>query len=518
MASHPFQERMSVTLDGSSLNLDALVRVAVKGEKVKVNRASIRKMEKFRALLQEKLDQGEVVYGVNTGVGSLSGTGISRERTRQLQLNLIRSHAVGVGEPLPKEVVRAAMAIRLNSILNGNSAVRPMVATLLIGMLNSGLTPYVPCLGSLGASGDLAPSAHMALAMVGEGKAYYNDQLVDAGVGLSKARLRSIKLEAKEGLSLINGTSFSTALACIATHRARLLLDAANSAAALTAEAVGACSQSFDERLMGLRRFRSQADVAQNIRAMLKGSGRMRSTPLPQDPYSIRCTPQVHGSTKDAIEYVERILTEEMNSVTDNPVLTDDGQVLHGGNFHAQNVAMASDLLCIGLAYLGTISLARIHLLLSGSPAESKFGARNPGAESGLMVTEYTASALVVDNAKEIQPASAYSANVSAGVEDHASYGVNSGLKAVRVSENVSKILAIEFVNATSRAASIESELSQHGLKVCSKVKTISPPLTGDRSLSEELENLSMAVLKGELPHSPNEEYTSTPSLKTVST
>jgi histidine ammonia-lyase len=491
---------MPVTLDGSSLTLDAVMRIAEKGEKVRVSRASIKKMERFRALLEDKINRGEIVYGVNTGVGSLSNTEIPKEQIGQLQLNLIRSHAVGVGQPMPVEVVRAAMAIRLNSMLNGNSAARPVVATTIMGMLNSGLTPYVPCFGSLGASGDLAPSAHMALTMIGEGKAYYDGELIDSCQGLSKARLQSIKLEAKEGLTLINGTCFTTALACVATHRARLLLQAANASAALTAEVIGACSQSFDERLMGLRKFRPQAHIAQNLRVMLKGSGRIRSDPLPQDPYSIRCTPQVHGSTKDAIDFVERIVTEEMNSVTDNPVLTGDGQVLHGGNFHAQNVAMASDLLCFALAYLGTISLARTHYLLANSSAKDKYGARNPGFESGLMITEYTASALVVDNAKEIHPTSAYPANVSAGVEDHASYGTNSGLKAMKITENTSRVLAVELVNASNLAARVEDELSQYGLKVCAKVRTISPLLTGDRSLGDELDSLSLLLLKGQLP------------------
>ncbi|HUI86264.1 MAG TPA: aromatic amino acid ammonia-lyase [Nitrososphaerales archaeon] len=509
---------MPVTIDGSSLTLETIMRIGANGEKVRIGRASIKKMERFRALLQEKLDRGDVVYGVNTGFGSLSNKDIPKEQVRQLQLNLIRSHAVGVGEPLSAEVVRAAMAIRLNSIINGNSAARPVVATTIMGMLNSGLTPYVPCLGSLGASGDLAPSAHMALTMVGEGRAFYDGRLIDASEGLARSRLRSIRLEAKEGLSLINGTCFTTALAAVATHRAKLLLEAANASVALTAEAVGACGQSFDERLMALRRFRPQAQVAQSIRAMLRGSRRIRTAPLPQDPYSIRCAPQVHGSAKHAIDSSERVVTEEMNSVTDNPVLTDDGQVLHGGNFHAQNVAMASDFLCIALAYLGTISLARIHFLLSESPAEAKYGARKPGFESGLMVTEYTATALVAENAKEIHPASAFPANVSAGIEDHASFGMNAGLKAMRIVENVSRILAIELVNASNRATPFEGELSPYGLKVRSKVTAVSPPLSGDRVLNEEIENLSAAILKGQIPHPPRDEYTSTPSLKTLST
>ena len=251
---------------------------------------------------------------------------------------------------------------------------------------------------------------------------------------------------------------------------------------------------------MEMRKFRSQLYIARHIRAMLRGSRRVRFAPVPQDPYSIRCVPQVHGSTKEAIDLAERIVTGEINAVTDNPILTEDGQVLHGGNFHAQPVAMVLDFLSIAMAYLGTISLARIHLLLSHSPADVKFGARNPGLESGLMVAEYTASALAADNAKEIYPSSAYPANVSAGTEDHASYGVNSGLKAMTVTENLSKILAIELLSASNRIISFEKELSPHDSKVCSKIRSISAPLKGDRSLSEELEKLSLAVLNGEMP------------------
>jgi histidine ammonia-lyase len=491
---------MPVTLDGSSLTLEAVSRVAKEGDKVKVSLSSIRTMERFRKLLMDKLDGGEVVYGVNTGFGALSDKGIPRGHIKQLQLNLIRSHAIGVGAPMSEELVRAAMLIRLNGMLNGNSAVRPEVATLIMGMLNGKVTPLVPRFGSLGASGDLAPSAHMALTMVGEGKAYHEGRLIEARLALSRAGLKPIELAAKEGLSLINGTCFTAALACITTRRARLLLEAANSSAALTAEVIGACIQSFDGKLMELRRFRSQAQVARQIRSMLRGSHRVRLTPVPQDPYSIRCVPQVHGSTWEAVDLAERIVTEEINAVTDNPVLTEDGEVLHGGNFHAQPVAMALDFLSIAMAYLGTISLARIHLLLSHSPADMKFGARNPGLESGLMVAEYTASALSADNAKEIYPSSTYPANVSAGTEDHASYGVNSGLKAITVSENISKILAIELLSASNRIRPFEKELSRHDSRVCSKVRSISPPLRGDRSLSEELEKLAMVVLNGELP------------------
>jgi histidine ammonia-lyase len=493
---------MAVTLDGSSLSLDAVLRVAEKGEEVRLSPSSIRRMTRFRELLQNRIEHGEVVYGVNTGYGWLSDKEIPKKQIKQLQLNLVRSHAVGVGDYMPTVVVRAAMLIRLNSMLNGNSAIRSEIATLIAGMLNNKVTPCVPSFGSLGASGDLAPSAHMALVMIGEGKAFHENRLVGGRHALYRAKLEPVKLDGKEGLSLINGTCFTTALASITIHRARLLLDAANSSAALTAEVIGACAQSFDERLMDLRKLKSQGRVAARMRAMLKGSSRVRNNPVPQDPYSIRCVPQVHGSTEEALDFAERLVTDEMNSVTDNPILAEDGQIFHGGNFHAQPVAMALDLLSIAVAYLGTISLARVHLLMSNSPSSKKFGARHPGLESGLMVAEYTSSALAAENARDVYPSSIYPANVSAGIEDHASYGVNAGLKAMAVTENISKMIAIELVCASNMVRPFDKELSPYNSRMSSKIRSVSPLLTGDRSMSEELEALSNEILKGELSSS----------------
>jgi histidine ammonia-lyase len=497
---------MVVLLDGATLTLENVIMVAGKGEKVKISKTSMKRMEKFREVLQQKLDSGEIIYGVNTGFGFLSQKGISNDDVRQLQLNLIRSHAVGVGEPMPQEVVRAATLIRLNGMLNGNSGVRPELATFILSMLNGGVNPYVPSIGSLGASGDLAPSAHMALTMIGEGRAYHRGKLMDGADALGKAKLRPVELQAKEGLALINGTCFTTALACVVAHRGRVLLGAANSGVAMTSEVLGGCLQSFDDRLMKLRRLRSQSSIAKSIRAMLKGSGRVRISPLPQDPYSVRCAPQVHGATLEALAFAEGVLSDELNSGTDNPVFIEDGQVLHGGNFHAQMVAMALDFLCIAVAYLGTLSLARTHLMLSSGPPENKFGARHPGLESGLMVTEYTASALAAENAKEVYPSSTYPANVSAGIEDHASYGVTSGLKALKVVSNVSKMIAVELIVASNMASTFYRDLSTYDAHVRNFVREISPTLQGDRSLSEDLERLSQAILQGGLPHAPDAE------------
>lgn len=488
---------MTVTLDGQSLTVESAAGVANRGEKVRIRALSLKRMGRFRSILEDQLNKGKVVYGANTGVGSLSVKPVSRKDAERAQLNLVRSHAAGVGGPLPKEVVRAAMLVRLNSLLNGNSAARPSIAEFIAGMLNEGVVPYVPSFGSLGASGDLVPSAHMGLTIIGEGKAYYHDRLMESKEALGLAGLKPIMLEAKEGLSLINGTAFTTAFSIEAVQRGRVLLEAANGCAALTGEVLGACIQSFDGRLSGMKRSRSQGYVAKQIREMLKDSRKMRTDPVPQDPYSLRCVPQVHGSLKDAVDFADGIAVDEMNSVSDNPVLLEDGSVLHGGNFHAQPVAMALDLLAIAIAYLGVMSLGRIHYILKRSPSERKFMSSKPGIESGVMVLEYTASALAAENAKDAYPISTYPANVSEGVEDHASYGVNAGFKALRVADNVSKILAIEAICASNMFAAGEDGTSAYCEKVCGLVRKISPPLKGDRSQGDEIERLSLAIMSG---------------------
>lgn len=491
---------MPVTLDGRSLTVEQAMEVADRGATVRASSSSLKRMEKFRSLLDSKLGRGQVVYGVNTGFGSLSGKTVRLGNLKELQLNLIRSHAAGVGTPMPAEVVRAAMLIRINSLLNGNSAVRTSVAELLVEMLNRHVTPYVPRFGSLGASGDLVPSAHMALTMVGEGRAYRRGKLVESKEALASSKLKPIVLQAKEGLSLINGTAFTTALACVATVRGKALLEAANSSVALSSEVLGACSQSFDERLVGVKLDPGQEYVAKRVRSLLKGSHRVREEPVPQDPYSIRCSPQVHGSLKDALDFAEKLTVSEMNSVSDNPILIEDGTVLHGGNFHAQPVAMALDLLALAISYLGVISQARTGLLLSQTPPETKYMAAKPGLESGLMILQYTATALAAENAKEVYPESAYPASVSGGIEDHASHGVNAGMKALAVAENVSKILAIEVICASNILGSDETGLSEHAIEAARAVRSASPLLSGDRSQADEIEGLSKTILTGRLP------------------
>jgi histidine ammonia-lyase len=350
-------------------------------------------------------------------------------------------------------------------------------------------------------SGDLAPSAHMTLALVGEGRAYHKKRLMDSMEALKLALLKPITLEAKEGLSLINGTHYTTALACIALEKGRRLLDAGNGSVALTAEGLQACSQSFDERLMVVRGSRGQDEVSGMIRTLLKESQRIRKEPVPQDPYSVRCSPQVHGSVKEAIDFVAGIVVREINSVTDNPVLAADGEMLHGGNFHAQNIAMALDLLAIALSYLGVISLARTHLLLTRTPKNRKFFAKSPGLSSGLMVAEYTANALVAENAQYVYPLSTHPAGVSGGVEDHASFGVNCGLKALKVADNVAKVLSIELICASAEFDfSGTRGMGEGSARIYRFVKKYSPPLVEDRPLNIEVEELASGILEGASP------------------
>jgi len=491
---------MAIALDGSSLNLESTIKVAKEGMSVTISPESLRRMGRFRSLLEQKISRGELVYGVDTGIGSLAGRPVRSEDLKGLQLNLIRSHSAGVGDPMPLELVRAAMLIRINTLLIGNSAARPAVVELLASMLNQGVTPSIPRFGSLGASGDLIPSAHMALAMIGEGKAYFKGRLLESVKALASCSLKPLVLEPKEGLSLINGTCFTTALGVIAVHDGGILLSAGDSSVSLTAEALGACSQSFDARLIGLKKSGGQEFIARRLRKYLAGSRRIRHEPLPQDPYSIRCVPQVHGSTKEALDFAERMVMGEMNSVSDNPVLFEDGTVLHGGNFHGQPVAMALDLLSIALSYLGVMSLARINLLLTRTPQDRKYMAHRPGLESGLMILQYTATALAADNASKLYPQSAYPASVSEGIEDHASHGVNAGMKARSVIENVSRILAIELICASNRFPSALDDVSEHSRRVCAVVRSLSPLLQGDRPLSEEIEALTRVLAAGKLP------------------
>ncbi len=465
-------------------------------------------MRRSRGYIERLVEERAVVYGVTTGFGNFSDTHISREQARELQQNLIRSHAVAVGEPLPDEVVRAAMFLRALALSRGHSGVRPEVVELLIGLLNAGVTPSIPGQGSLGASGDLAPLAHMALVLMGEGKASLDDQLLPGALALERAGLKPLILEAREGLALINGTQIMTALGALAAADGQILCLSADVIAALTLEALRGVRDAFDPRVSQLRPHPGQAEVARRIRKVTCGStlitrgGEIRV----QDAYSLRCISQVHGAVRDALVYITGVLQRELSAVTDNPLVFPDEDVLSGGNFHGEPVALALDHLALVVAELGSISERRINRMLhpaynGGLPA---FLTTRGGLNSGLMIAHYTAASLTSENKLLAAPASADSIPTSAGQEDHVSMGATAARKARDSVRNLSRILAVEAVTA-AQALDLRIEDGcglQPGRGTGAAHRWIRARVDRvevDRSLSQEVEDLGDALMSGDM-------------------
>jgi histidine ammonia-lyase len=411
-------------------------------------------MRASRAVVEQLVAEGRTVYGVTTGFGDLSTVRIEPEQTAELQRNLVRSHAAGVGEPLPVEVVRAMLLLRANALAIGLSGVRPQVVELLIGMLNGEVHPVVPSRGSVGASGDLAPLAHLALAVIGEGEA----RLDDAGPGpsaqaLERARLEPLQLEAKEGLALLNGTQLMAALAALALHDARQLAVSADAIGAMSVEAMEGTAAAFAEELVAARPHPGQVAVAAHLRELLAGSqigaSHASSGHKVQDAYSLRCMPQVHGAVRDALDQLERVLAVEMNAATDNPLVFPSGEVISGGNFHGEPLALAIDYAKAAITELASISERRTARLvdahLSGLPA---FLSDAPGLRSGLMIAQYTAAALVNELQTLAHPASVDTIPTSANQEDHVSMGATGALHLREVVDRAEAVLAIEALCA----------------------------------------------------------------------
>src|SRR5262245_11617416 len=400
-----------VILDGASLTLGSLESVARHRRPVVLSRAAREAVVRARRVVDDAVARGDVVYGVTTGFGNFADVAIPRDRLRELQLNLIRSHAAGVGDPLSEAETRALMVLRANVLAKGFSGVRPETLDLLIEMVNHGVHPVIPGQGSVGASGDLAPLAHLALAFVGEGRCRFDGRLLDAAEALAAARLAPVTREAKEGIALINGTQLITGLAGLALAEAARLARTADVVGALTLDALKGTDVAFDPRIHAARPHPGQAASARNLRRLLQGSAireSHRDCGKVQDAYSLRCMPQVHGAGRDALAYVARTVEVEMNAATDNPmVFADTAELLSGGNFHGEPVAMAADVLAIAVAELGGISERRIERLvnptLSDLPA---FLTREGGLQSGLMMAHVTAAALASENKVLCHPAS----------------------------------------------------------------------------------------------------------------
>lgn len=485
-------------LTGNTLTLEALEDVARRGRPLGIHPEAAQRMHKSRAYVEAIATSGKPAYGINTGFGALAEVPIPNADLLTLQRNLILSHAVGVGDPLPYDVARAMLVLRGNVLCTGRAGVRPLVAETLCTLLNAGVAPYVPARGSVGASGDLAPLAHATLLFLGEGNALLKGadgvvRTVTSAEALRHAGVLPLVLQAKEGLALVNGTQAMGALGSLCLLDAERLCELADVAGASTVEALMGSHKPFDARIQAVRPHTGQVECARHFRELLAG-GQIAPSHANchkvQDPYSLRCMPQVHGASRDALAYVRRTLLTEINSATDNPlVFEEDQEVISGGNFHGQPLALALDFLAMAVAELANISERRIEQLvnpaLSGLPA---FLVKNSGLNSGFMICQVTAAALINENKVLCHPASVDSIPSSANREDHVSMGMTSANKAAQVVENVRRVLGIELMVA-AQALDMRAPLTPGvGVaRVHAVVRTRVPHLDQDRLLMKDL-------------------------------
>jgi len=496
-----------VALTGDDLTVADVWAVAVGGEPATLADAVREKMRAARDLVERAAHGArEHTYGVNTGFGRFVSQSIPEELTEELQLRLLRSHACGVGEPYPDEIVRAAMLLRANTLAKGNSGARIETVELLLACLDRGVLPVVPSRGSVGASGDLAPLAHLALPLVGEGEAWFAGERLVGRDALQRAGLEPVRLEAKEGLSLVNGTQFMAAFAALGLVRARRLAHAADLACAQSVEALQGSRTSFLPQIHALRPLRGQQAAAANILRLLEGSAIIEShrwCDKVQDAYSLRCAPQVHGASRDLLDYVDYTVSVELNAATDNPlVLVDDDALVSNGNFHGQPVAFALDAMAIAAAELASISERRLERLVNpnlsdGLPA---FLTSDGGLNSGFMIPQYVAASLVSENKVLAHPASVDSIPTSAGQEDHVSMGNAAGLKAWQVLGNCERTVAIELLagaQAVEFLAPLEPGAGVRAVRAF--VRELSPRLRDDQPLGGDIEAVAAAIRNGSL-------------------
>jgi histidine ammonia-lyase len=497
-----------IELDGASLTLDHLVAIAYDGEKVGLADAARQRVRAARAIVDRFAQRDEPTYGINTGFGNFAEVRIPPDSLETLQVNLLRSHAAGVGDPLPVPVVRATMALRANVLAKGFSGIRLETLERLIDLLNRGVHPCVPSRGSVGASGDLAPLAHLALVLIGEGEVWAGEAGGAGEAGreaLRRAGLEPIRLAPKEGLALINGTQPSTALLGLAVAGAEVLARAADIAAALSIDGLQGSSRPFDRRIHDARGFPGQSVSASNLAELLAGSGinaAHANCGRVQDAYSMRCAAQVHGSARDAFAFARRAFDIEANAATDNPmVFAGTEEIVSGGNFHGAPVALASDVLCLGLVPLATISERRSERLvnpaLSGLPA---FLTRHGGLQSGLMMVQVTAAALASELKTLAHPASADTIPTSANKEDHVSMSMSAGLKAARALELARAVIAIEFLCACQAIDLLAPLRTSPALaRAHDFIRTRVPALDADRSTSRDLAVITELIASGEI-------------------
>jgi histidine ammonia-lyase len=503
-----------ILIDGESLTIEQVIRVAY-GEagtpEVQLSDAAKAQIERSAQAVQKLLNDGVVAYGITTGFGAFKDKIIPQEQVERLQYNILVSHAVGVGVPYDVPTTRAIMLIRANTLARGYSGIRLGTLQLLLDMLNKGVHPIIPEKGSLGASGDLAPLAHMALPIIGEGEALIGEERLSGVEALRRVGLNPITLAAKEGLALTNGTSVMCALGVLETHRAEGISITADVAGCMSLEALHGTESAFDERLHALRRFPRQIDCAAHLRKLLTGSTFTRGYDPTnvQDAYTLRCIPQVHGAVRDAIAYARWVFEIELNAVTDNPLIfIDDAsetvEVISGGNFHGEPLAIAMDYLGLAMSELGNISERRIMRLIdeaSNTQTLPAFLTRDGGLNSGFMIVQYTAAALATESKVLSHPASVDTIPTSANVEDHVSMGVTAGLKARRINDNVERILALELMSAAQgidfrRDVMPSAELGQGTRKVYDLIREHVPFIEEDTVMYPHINAMQDLVMQ----------------------
>lgn len=496
---------MEVVVDGSPLTVEEVVAVAYGQAEVVVGDGFDARMEPAAALVERVVAEDKIVYGITTGFGALASTHIPPERATDLQYDLIRSHAAGVGDLMSPEVVRAMLLCRARTLAQGYSGVRPVVVRKLIELLTNDILPAVPAQGSVGASGDLAPFAHLALPLIGEGFVLSDEGPVASAPVLAAAGIEPLELGPKEGLSLLNGTEGMLAQGCIAVHRARQLVDADDAACALSVEALMGSTRPFEERIHALRPHTGQVESARRIRQLLEGSeiSQMHHhdfTHKVQDAYSLRCAPQVHGAVRDVISHAESVFATELGAVVDNPIVfAEDGDVISAGNFHGQPLAFALDFLAIAVTELGSISERRTDRLLDPdrSSGLTPFLATDPGVSSGYMITQYTAAAIVAENKILAHPASVESIPTSGLQEDHVSMGWGAATKLDTVLTNTGRVIAVELMCAAQGAEQRGANLAPGTSAIKDVVRSVCEPLVKDRPPGVDMTAIAELIESG---------------------
>jgi len=493
-------------LDGQKLSLAQITAVANGAEQVSLSANARGRVEQSRKVVEQIVAEGRTVYGVNTGFGKLSDVYIERSQLRELQLNLVRSHSCGVGAPLSEAEARAMLLLRANVLAEGFSGCRPLLVETLIAMLERGVTPVIPQKGSVGASGDLAPLAHLALAVIGEGEAFYRGERLAGGEALHRAEIEPVQLEVKEGIALLNGTQAMVAVGGLALYRAEKVAHLADVAGAMTLEAVRGTPVAFDERIHAARPHPGQIAVAAHLRELLSESqirqSHLENDPRVQDAYSLRCMPQVHGAIRGALEHAREVVEIESGSATDNPlVFSESGEVLSGGNFHGAPLALAFDYAAIAMTDLISITERRVDRLVNPDSNEGlpPFLTSHPGAASGFMMMQIVAAALLNEARVLAHPASIDNVPTDGGKEDHVSMGMTGATKLRSIVDNAELITAIELITAAEGLEYRAPLQPGRGVKQAYQiVRRHVTRLTNDRAMSAEIETIAKAIRDGE--------------------